>query len=111
MITYDDFLKVDIRVGKITKVEDFSEARNPSFKLEVDFGDEIGIKKSAAQLVNTYSKEDLLGLEVIAVVNFPPKQIGPTVSEVLILGVPDSDNKKVILVRPDNDVELGGRLF
>lgn len=110
MISYEDFEKVDIRVGKIIKVEDFPEAHKPLYKLEIDFGPEIGIKKSSARICDLYKKEDLEGTLVLAVVNFPPKQIGPFVSEVLTLGVPDKDGR-VVLVRPEKDTPLGGKLF
>ncbi len=110
MVTFDDFLKLDIRVGQIIEVEDFPEARKPAYKLKIDFGSEIGIKKSSAQIVKNYSKEDLLHKKVMAVVNFPPRQIGPIKSEVLTLGVPDKNNE-VLLVVPDEDVPIGGKLF
>ena len=110
MVTYDDFMKLDIRVGKIIDVQDFPEARKPAYKLVIDFGDEIGIKKSTAQLPKNYSKEDLAGKKVLAVVNFPSRQIGPTVSEVLTLGVPD-ESGECVLVAPDSDVPIGGKLF
>ena len=109
-ISYEDFEKVDIRVGKILKVEEFPEARKPAYKLEIDFGPEIGTKRSSAQLVTHYKKEDLLYTLVLGVVNFPPRQIGPFVSEVLTLGVPDEDNE-CILVIPDKKVPVGGKLF
>ncbi len=109
MITYSDFEKVDIRVGKIVKVEDFPQARKPAYKLTIDFGPEIGIKRSSAQVTN-YSKEELLGKLVMSVVNFPPRQIGPFFSEVLTLGVPDGDGN-VILLSPTKEVPLGGRMF
>lgn len=109
MITFDDFLKVDIRVGKIVAVYDFPEARKPSYKLKIDFGKEIGIKASGAQ-VTQYSKEELIGKLVLAVVNFSPKQIGKFKSEVLTLGV-QGRNSKVVLIRPERDVEVGERLF
>ncbi|MBX5458952.1 MAG: tRNA-binding protein [Thermogemmatispora sp.] len=108
-MSYEDFEKVDIRVGKIVAVEDFPQARKPAYKLTIDFGPEIGLKRSSAQITN-YSKEELLGLQVVAVVNFPPKQIGPFRSEVLTLGVPDADGK-VILLTPTREVPLGGRMF
>jgi len=109
VITYSDFEKVDIRVGKIVKVEDFPQARKPAYKLTIDFGPEIGIKRSSAQVTN-YSKEELLGKLVMGVVNFPPRQIGPFFSEVLTLGVPDGDGN-VILLSPTREVPLGGRMF
>jgi tRNA-binding protein len=109
VIDFDDFMKVDIRVGRITHVEDFPEARNPAWKLTVDFGPEIGEKRSSAQITN-YSREELEGTLVVAVVNFPPRQIGPMRSEVLTLGVPDEEGR-VILLRPDSDVPVGGRMF
>jgi tRNA-binding protein len=109
MISYEDFAKVDIRVGKIVAVEDFPQARKPAYKLTIDFGPEIGIKRSSAQITN-YAKEELLGMQVIAVVNFPPKQIGPFRSEVLTLGVPDAEGR-VILLTPAREVPLGGRMF
>lgn len=110
LINYDDFEKVDIRVGKIIKVEDFPEARKPAYKLEIDFGPEIGIKKSSVQIVDLYKKEELEGLLVLGVVNFPPKQIGPFVSEVLTVGVANEEGK-VVLVRPDKSAKLGSKLF
>ncbi|HEX4203100.1 MAG TPA: tRNA-binding protein [Ktedonobacteraceae bacterium] len=110
MISYDDFLKVDIRVGRIIKVEDFPQARKPAYKLTIDFGSEIGTKRSSAQITEHYTKDNLLGLHVMAVVNFPPKQIGPFISEVLTLGAPDS-NGKVVLLSPTQEVPLGGRMF
>jgi tRNA-binding protein len=109
-ISYDDFSKVDIRVGRITQVLDFPEARKPAFKLLIDFGPEIGVKKSSAQITEHYSKDELLGKQVLAVVNFPPRQIGPFMSEVLTLGVPDA-NGKVVLITPTEGVPLGGKLF
>ncbi len=109
-ISFDDFLKVDIRVGVITRAEPFPEARKPAFKLWVDFGPEIGEKKSSAQITRHYTTEELPGKKVMAVVNFPPRQIGKVMSEVLVLGVPDADGEVVLLV-PDKDVPLGGRLF
>jgi tRNA-binding protein len=110
MATIEDFEKLDIRIGKIIEVNDFPEARKPSYKLQIDFGNEIGIKKSSVQIVKNYTKEDLLNKKVMAVVNFPPRQIGPVRSEVLTLGVPDKDGE-VILIIPDIDVPLGGRLY
>ena len=108
-ITIDDFLKVDIRVGKIIEVEEFPEARKPAWKLKIDFGDKIGIKKSSAQIVANYSPDDLLDKQVMAVVNFPPRQIGPFMSEVLTLGFTD-ENSNVVLASVDKTVPLGGRL-
>lgn len=110
MIAYADFEKIDVRVGRITAVEDFPEARKPAYKLTIDFGTEIGMKKSSAQIVQHYHKENLVGTLVMAVVNFPPKQIGPFVSEVLTLGVPAADGA-VVLIRPADDVPLGGKMF
>ncbi len=109
MASINDFIAIDIRVGKIVEVKDFREARNPSYKLKVDFGEDVGIKKSSAQIVANYSKEDLLNRLVLGVVNFPSRQIGPFVSEVLILGVPDKNNQTV-LIKPDSNVPLGGKL-
>ncbi|MCL5797567.1 MAG: tRNA-binding protein [Patescibacteria group bacterium] len=111
MATYDDFAKLDIRVGKIIDVEDFPQARKPSYKLTIDFGAEIGVKRSSAQLVKYYKKEDLKGKKVLGVVNFPPRQIGPFMSEVLTLGVPD-ENHECVLVVPDNEEAIiGGKLY
>jgi len=110
MTTMDDFKKLDIRVGKITEVQDFPEAKKPAYKLKIDFGKEIGIKNSSAQITKNYTKEQLKGKLILAVVNFPPRKIGPFVSEVLTLGVPDKNNE-TILVGPGNDVEVGGRLY
>ena len=110
MATIDDFLKLDIRVGKVLEAHDFPEARKPAYKLLIDFGEEIGKKNSSVQITEHYSKEDLIGRLVMGVVNFPPRQIGPFLSEVLTLGVPDA-NGKVILIVPDMDVPLGGKLF
>lgn len=106
----EDFLKLDIRVGRIVGVEPFPEARKPSFKLRIDFGPEIGLKKSCAQITANYSREELPGRLVLAVVNFPPRQIGPARSEVLTLGVPQQDGS-VVLIEPERDVPLGGRLY
>ena len=110
MATYDDFTKLDIRVGKIIDVQDFPEARKPAYKLTIDFGEEIGVKKSSAQLPQNYSKEELINKQVLGVVNFPPRQIGPVRSEVLTLGLPDA-NDECILVTADKDVPIGGKLF
>lgn len=105
-----DFQKLEIRVGKIIEVNDFPEARKPAYKLVIDFGPEIGIKKSSAQITENYTKQELVNSLVMCVTNFPPRQIGPFVSEVLTLGVP-AENKTVVLIRPDKDVPLGGQLF
>jgi tRNA-binding protein len=110
MIEYSDFEKVDIRVGRIIEVLDFPEARNPSYKLKIDFGDEIGIKKSCAQLPANYTKEELQNKLVLGVVNFPPRQIGPAVSEVLTFGVPDGKGN-CVLITADKDAPLGGKLY
>ncbi len=110
MITYNDFMKVDIRVGKILQVEDFPQARKPAYKLTIDFGPEIGMKKSSAQITRHYTKEELVGKLILAVVNFPPKQIGPFRSEVLVLGVPDAE-ENVVLLTPDKAVPIGGRMY
>ena len=109
-ISFDDFLKVDIRVGRITRAEPFPEARKPAIKLWVDFGGEIGEKKSSAHITRHYTPEALIGRQVMAVVNFPPRQIGPVMSEVLVLGVPDEAGE-VVLLGPGHEVPLGGRLF
>jgi tRNA-binding protein len=109
-ITYDDFLKVDIRVGTIVAAEPYPEARKPAFKLSVDFGPGIGIKRSSAQITKHYTLEGLVGKRVAAVVNFPPKQIGKFLSEVLVLGFPDAEGG-VVMVGPDQAVPNGGRLF
>ncbi|MEM9369464.1 MAG: tRNA-binding protein [Planctomycetota bacterium] len=109
-ISFDDFLKVDIRVGEITRAEPFPEARKPAIKLWIDFGLEIGQRKSSAQITKHYSVEDLPGRKVLAVVNFPRRQIGPVMSEVLVLGVPDEADE-VVLLTPDLDVPVGGRMY
>lgn len=109
-ITWDEFEKVDIRVGRITRAEPFPEARKPAYKLWLDFGGEIGEKRSSAQVTVHYTPDQLVGRQVLAVVNFPPRQIGPVRSEVLVLGVPDADGA-VVLIGPGQDVRLGGRLF
>ncbi|PTE15661.1 tRNA-binding protein [Pseudogemmobacter blasticus] len=110
MITYDDFAKVDIRVGRIVQAEAFPEARKPAYKLWVDFGPEIGVKRSSAQITKHYALEGLVGRQVLAVVNFPPRQIGPVKSEVLVLGLPDEAGE-VVLLTPGHEVPLGGRMF
>jgi len=110
MISYNDFLRVDIRVGKIVDVQDFPEAKKPAYKLSIDFGDELGLKQSSAQITSRYTKEELMGTFVLGVVNFKPKHIGPFLSEVLTLGVDDSDGQ-VILVRPDKDAVIGSKLY
>ncbi|PKP71834.1 MAG: tRNA-binding protein [Alphaproteobacteria bacterium HGW-Alphaproteobacteria-4] len=109
-ITFDDFLAVDIRVGRITRAEPFPEARKPAYKLWLDFGPEIGEKRSSAQITAHYRPEELIGRQVLAVVNFPPRQIGKVMSEVLVLGVPDQAGE-VVLIGPGHEVPLGGRLF
>lgn len=109
-ISFDDFMKVDIRVGRVIRAEPYPEARKPAIKLWVDFGPEIGEKKTSAQLTVHYTPETLVGRRVVGVVNFPPRQIGKFMSEVLVLGVPD-ENGAVVLLNPDKDVPLGGRMF
>ena len=109
-ISYDTFAQVDIRVGTIVAVEDFPEARKPAYKLIVDFGPEIGTKRSSAQLTTHYARDELIGRQVAAVVNFAPRQIGPFMSEILVLGFPDAAGA-VVLVVPDKPVANGGRLF
>ncbi|MPY76458.1 MAG: tRNA-binding protein [Alphaproteobacteria bacterium] len=109
-ITFDDFLKVDIRVGTITRAEPFPEARKPAIKLWVDFGPELGEKKTSAQIAHHYTPDALPGRQVAAVVNFPPKQIGSFMSEILVLGFPDADGE-VVLISPDLKVPDGGRMF
>ena len=108
MIEFDDFLKVDMRVGRVLAVEEFPEARKPAWKLTIDFGPEVGIKRSSAQITN-YTREQLEGRLVVAVVNFPPRQIGPMQSEVLCLGASDEEGR-IILLAPDVDVPLGARI-
>jgi tRNA-binding protein len=109
-LSYAEFERVDIRVGRIIDVADFPEARKPAYKLRIDFGPAIGIKKSSAQATKYYSKPDLVNRLVVAVVNFSPKQIGPSMSEVLTLGVPDGEGG-VVLLTPERDVPIGGRMF
>lgn len=109
-ISWDDFAKVELRVGRIIKAEPFPEARKPAYKLVVDFGPEIGQRKSSAQITSHYTVDELVGKQVVAVINFPPKQIGPLMSECLVTGFPD-ENGAVVLCVPDKDVPLGGKLF
>lgn len=109
-ISFDDFLKVDVRVGRVVEAEAFPEARKPAYKMRIDFGPDIGIKKTSAQITKHYAPETLVGKLVMAVVNFPPRQIGPVMSEVLTLGVPDEEGE-VVLLAPDKDVPIGGRLY
>ncbi|MEX0853758.1 MAG: tRNA-binding protein [Bauldia sp.] len=109
-ISFDDFLKVDIRIGTIVEAELFPEARKPAYRLVIDFGPEIGLKKSSAQVTLNYKLDELPGRHVAAVVNFPPRQIGPMMSEVLTLGFPD-ENGEVMLFAPDRSVPNGGRLY
>ncbi len=109
-ITFDDFLKVDTRVGVVLSAEPFPEARKPAIKLRIDFGPEIGEKKSSAQITKYYAPEKLVGKRILAVVNFPPRQIGKFMSEVLTLGVPDEQGE-VVLITPDIETPVGGRLF
>ena len=108
-ISFDDFLRVDIRVGRITRAEPYPEAKKPAIKLWIDFGPEIGERKSSAQITAHYAPEALIGKQVMAVVNFPPRQIGKFISEVLVLGLPD-DNGQIVLIAPDQHVPQGGRM-
>lgn len=108
-ISIDDFLSVDIRVGTIVQVDPFPQARKPAYKLKIDFGEDIGVKKSSAQITQHYTSEQLVGKQVMAVVNFPPRQIGPFMSEVLILGFSDEEGA-IVLASPDLKVPNGGRL-
>lgn len=110
MATFQDFQKIDIRVGKIIKVEDFPEAKKPAYKLAIDLGSEMGVKKSSVQLPANYSKEELIGKQVLCVVNFSSRQIGPFISEVLTLGVPDGKGNCYLVV-PDRKAQIGGRLY
>lgn len=110
MATIEDFLKLDIRVGSIVNAEEFPEAHKPAYKLTMDFGSEIGLKRSSAQITKRYKLSDIVGKKVLAVVNFPPRQIGPFISEVLLLGVPDKDGH-IILIQPENtEAIIGGKL-
>ncbi len=109
-ITYDDFAKVDIRVGRVIDVQPFPQARKPAYKLWVDYGPEVGVKKSSVQITVHYRPEDLLGRQVLGVVNFPPRQIGPFLSEALVLGLPD-ENGAVVLIGPGQEVPIGGKMF
>ena len=109
-VTYADFAQLDIRIGQVPQAEPYPEARVPAIKLWVDFGGDLGVKKSSAQLTDHSTPEALVGTQVLAVVNFPPRQIGKVMSEILVLGVPDEAGK-VVLMRPDQDVPMGGRLF
>ena len=109
-IGIEDFLKIEIRVGRVTRAEPYPEARKPAMKLWVDFGEELGVKRSSAQIVRRYGPEGLVGRQVLAVTNFPPRQIGKFMSEVLVVGVPDSDGE-VVLIGPDEKVPVGGRLY
>lgn len=111
MATIEDFQKIDVRVGKIIEVNDFPEAKKPAYKLKIDFGQEIGIKNSSVQIVALYKKEELVGKLVLGVVNFPPRKIGPFESEVLTLGVPDSEGKVILVVPDKGDPRIGGKLF
>ncbi len=108
-ISFDDFLKVDIRVGRISRAEPYPEARKPAIKMWIDFGDEIGERKTSAQVTGHYTPDSLVGKQVMAVVNFPPRQIGKFMSEVLVLGLPDASGE-IVLIGPDSDVPLGGRM-
>ena len=108
-ISFDDFMKVDIRTGRVIKAEAFPEARKPAIKMWVDFGGDIGVRKTSAQVTAHYTPESLIGRQVMAVVNFPPRQIGPFMSEILVLGVPDADGE-IVLVTPDKETPIGGRM-
>ena len=108
--SFDDFARLEIRAGTILTAQPFPKARRPAYRLTVDFGPEIGVKKSSAQITEQYRPEELVGMQVLAVVNFPPRQIGPVLSEVLVLGVPDAEGE-VVLLTPGHEVPLGGRMF
>ena len=110
MATIEDFQKLDIRVGVVEEVHDFPEARKPAYKLMIDFGPDIGKKRSSVQITQHYKKEDLIGKKVLAVVNFPPRQIGPFISEVLTLGVPDENNHIILIVPDKSEAAVGGKL-
>ena len=109
-ITFDDFLKIDVRVGRIVEVRPFPAARKPAYQLEIDFGPQIGRRRSGAQLTQRYAAANLVGRQVLAVINFPPRQIASFFSEVLVLGVPDEEGN-VVLIEPQAEVPLGGRLY
>ncbi|MDG2097749.1 MAG: tRNA-binding protein [Paracoccaceae bacterium] len=109
IISFNDFQKIEIRVGRVIEVDQFPEARKPALKLKIDFGDAIGIKKSSAQITHHYNLDNLLGKNVLAVVNFEPRQIGKFMSEVLVLGISDGDGN-IVLIKPDNEVPLGAKL-
>jgi tRNA-binding protein len=111
MVTIEDFDKIDVRVGVVVDVQDFPEARKPAYKLTIDFGPALGKKRSSAQVTHYYAKEELLGKKVLAVVNFPPRQIGPFISEVLTLGVPDEQNRVILIAPEKEEAIVGGRLF
>lgn len=111
MVTIDYFQKLDIRVGKIVSVEDFPEARKSAYKLTIDFGKNIGIKRSSAQLVTHYKKEELVGKLVLGIVNLPPRQIGPFISECLTLGVPDENHECILIIPDKQNAEIGGKLY
>ena len=109
-LSFDEFLAVDIRAGRVIDAQPYPEARKPAIKLWVDFGEEIGVRKSSAQITENYDIDGLIGRQVMAVVNFPPRQIGKFMSEILVLGVPDADGQ-VVLLSPDKDVPLGARMY
>ncbi len=110
MASWEDFQKIEMRVGEIQEVEEFTKARNPSYILKIFFGEEIGLKKSSAQITN-YSIDELVGRQVICVTNFPPKQIGPIMSEVLVLGVKDKNSESIILLKPSTEAQVGERVY